>query len=170
VSPGVVFAFAPIDDGTRMFRERALECVFRRWGLSRPGQSRADIRALERPDSHGASHFASIGRSDDIAFTVERTIRQAEHAADGPEQHLARSIVARLIAARFSRTDRCAVERADQRTGAHDQYGGEPARDQSRYLRRHDLLELQHAARPRDVRQRHRATGQSRRRRRDDPL
>jgi hypothetical protein len=133
----VTFAFAPIDDGTRIFRNRARERMFGWWWIARSGLARADIRAVERPERDAAPHLASVGHSDDDPRAVECALRQAEHAADEREQR-----IADCLSARFIRTDGGAVERADERTGADDRHGGEPARDQPRHLRRDDLLEF----------------------------
>jgi hypothetical protein len=78
VSLGVAFAFAPIDDGTRSFRECARKRMFGwRW-IAGSGHARADVRALELPERDGASHLASVGQSD----ALERAVHQAEHATD----------------------------------------------------------------------------------------
>jgi hypothetical protein len=81
----VSFAFAPIDDGARVFRECALERVFGWRRFARAGQPRTDCRALERSERDAAPHLASVGQSDDDAGALELAVRQAEHAADGLE-------------------------------------------------------------------------------------
>jgi hypothetical protein len=75
----VVFAFAPIDDGARSVRERALECVFRWRRFARSGRTRADIGTLERRECVAVAELAPVEQPDDIG----RPIRQAEHAALG---------------------------------------------------------------------------------------
>jgi hypothetical protein len=79
----VSFAFAPIDDGARVFRECALERVFG-WGRF-ARHSRTDRRSLDRPERDAGSYIAPIRLSHDDARTVELAVRQAEHAADGLE-------------------------------------------------------------------------------------
>jgi hypothetical protein len=78
----VVFAFAPIEDGTRSARLCARKRVFR-WrrfsGSRRPG---ADLRPHERPELERASHPAFIRHAEDICIAFERTIRQTERATD----------------------------------------------------------------------------------------